>query len=139
MEVQVNWWAVVVAAAASLVVGSFWFSKHLFADIWKKEVKLDDKKIKAGMGQGMVIAIVTALITAYVLAYLTFAVHKIMGGDFTADALKTAFMLWFGVAATTIFVQAGFEQRSVKLTALNLGYSLAGLLAMGLAIGWIGL
>lgn len=139
MDVQINWWAVAIATIASIVVGSFWYSKPLFGEMWQGLVKLDDKKMKDGMMQGMVIAVITAVITAYVLAYLTFTVHKTLGGTFSADALKTGFLLWFGVSATTIFVQAGFEQRRVKLTALNLGHSLASLMAMAIAIGWIGL
>jgi Protein of unknown function (DUF1761) len=139
MDVQVNWLAVAIAAVANLAVGSIWYSKFLFAEEWRKLVKMDAKKFKAGANQGIVIAVITAVISAYVLAYLSFAVHSVLGGSFAVDSLKTAFLLWFGVSATTIFVQAGFEQRDVKLTALNLGNSLAAFLAMGIAIGWIGL
>lgn len=139
MDVQINWWAVLVAAVVNLIVGGFWYSNMLFGEHWRKLMKMDAKKFKQGANQGMIIAIITAYISAYVLAYLAFTVHKTLGGTFTADSLKTAFLVWFGVAATTIFVQAGFEQRRVKLTALNLAHSLATFLAMGLAIGWMGL
>ncbi len=139
MDIQINWWAVFVATVANLVVGSLWYSKMMFADEWRKHIKMDAKKFKAGANQGMVIAIITAFIGAYVLAYLAFAVHRVLDGTFITDSLKTAFLLWFGVSATTIFVQAGFEQRHVKLTSINLGHSLASLMAMALAIGWVGL
>ena len=60
-------------------------------------------------------------------------------GTFMSAALTTAFWLWLGISATTIVVHDAFEQRPMKLTAMNAGNQLFTLLAMGLIIGSLGL
>jgi hypothetical protein len=138
MEVQVNLVAVLVAAAASFVVGMVWYAKPVFGNAWFKLVDMSDDKAKNGMMMAMGKAAVAALLTAYVLAHVTYLSSYFFGNSFMNSALTTAFWLWLGISATTIVTHDAFEQRSMKLTAINLGNQLATFLAMGLVIGWFG-
>lgn len=139
MEVQVNMVGVLLATLASFVVGFVWYAKPVFGNAWGKLTKITDDKAKAGMSKAMIAALITALLTAYVLAHVTYLSNQFFGNSFMSAALQTAFWLWLGIAATTIVVHDAFEQRDMKLTAINMGNQLATLLAMGAVIGWAGI
>lgn len=138
MDVQINMVAVLLAALSSFVVGMVWYAKPLFGNAWSRMTGMTEDKQKAGMGPAMFKALVAALLTAYVLAHVTYISQSFFGVSFMESALNTAFWLWLGIAATTIVVHDAFEQRPMKLTAINAGNQLATLLAMGLVIGWLG-
>lgn len=46
MGVDINIWAVILAAASSMVVGSIWYAQKVFGAEWMKMVGLDPKKPK---------------------------------------------------------------------------------------------
>lgn len=139
MEVQINWLAVLLAGLSSMVVGMIYYAKPIFGDSWQKLVKLDDSKMKTGMAPAMAKSIIASLVTAYVLAHVTYLSSSFfVDTSFEAAAITTAFWLWLGIAATTIVVHDAFEQRPMKLTAMNAGNQLLTLLAMGLIIGQLG-
>lgn len=139
MEVQINWLAVLLAGLSSMVVGMVYYAKPIFGDDWQKLVKLDDSKLKTGMGPAITKSIVASLIMAYVLAHVTYLSSAFfLDTSFLSAALTTAFWLWLGIAAATIVVHDAFEQRPMKLTAMNAGNQLLTLLAMGLIIGLMG-
>ena len=128
------------ADLSSMVVGMIYYAKPVFGDAWQKMVKLDEAKMKQGMGPAMTKSIIASLVTAYVLAHVTYLSSVyFVDGTFMSAALTTAFWLWLGISATTIVVHDAFEQRPMKLTAMNAGNQLFTLLAMGLIIGSLGL
>ena len=139
MNVEINWVGVGVATLASMIVGSFWYARGVFGASWMKLVKLDEKKAKAAMPMTMLVAVITSFLTAYILAHITYLSFVFFEVSFTSAALTTAFWLWLGLVAARFIVHDAFEQRDMKLTAMNIGNELVTLLAMGLAIGWIGL
>ncbi len=136
MNVQVNMLAVLLAAVAAMLVGSVWYAKPVFGNVWGKLVGVDFGKQKGSdAAKAMVVAFVTALITAYILAHVTFLANSFFHNSFMSDALQTAFWLWLGISATNVVMHDAFEKRPMKLTALTLGHNLLSLLAMGLVIG----
>lgn len=138
MDAQVNYVAVLLAALSSFVVGMVWYAKPVFGNAWSKLVGLSEEKQKQGRAVAMGRSLVAALLTAYVLAHVTYLSNNFYStNSFMSSALQTAFWLWLGIAATTIVVHDAFEQRPMKLTAMNIGNQLFTLLAMGLIIGWL--
>ena len=98
MDISVNYWAVLVAAVASIVVGSFWygpiFGKKWIAYMgWTKEEMEKGKKM---MTKAYVITFIGSLVTAYVLA------HFLNLFDATAmyEAWQLAFWAWLGFIVT---------------------------------------
>lgn len=139
MDVEVNYWAVLLAAASTMVVGSIWYTPKLFGGPWMKMtgVKMN-QKMSAGKSAWMFGSVfVASLVTAYVLAHVTFLAHKFFGNSFLCDALQTAFWLWLGFTAMRLYVHDTFEGRRKKLTLLNAAHELATMLAMALIIGWL--
>jgi hypothetical protein len=139
MNVDVNWWAVILATASSMVVGSVWYAKGVFGKTWMKLTKLDEKKMKEMSSAGPLAAtVVASLVTAYVLAHVSFLAHKYFNNSFFVDAVSTAFWVWLGFTAARLVVHDAFEGRPVKLTALNAAHELVTLVVMGAIIGWLG-
>ncbi len=138
MNVEVNYLAVLLAAVASMAVGSVWYAKSVFGEKWGKLVGIDFSKQKGSdAAKSIVVAFVASLLTAYILAHVTYLSNHFFGTSFMSSALQTAFWLWLGISATTVVTHDAFEGRPMTLTALTLGHNLVSILAMGLVIGWL--
>ena len=138
MNVEINWWAVILATASSMVVGSIWYAKGVFGNVWMKLTKIDQKKMGDGASKAIAITVVASLVTAYVLAHVSFLAHKFFGNSFLFDAVTTAFWLWLGLTAARLVVHDVFERRPAALTILNAVHELVTLVVMGVIIGWLG-
>ncbi len=137
MEVQVNYLAVLLAGASSMVVGSIWYAKGVFGSKWAKlaHVDLDKKMSSADMTRLMGLTFLASLVTAYVLAHVTYLSNHFFGGSFLTSALQTAFWVWLGFTAARILTHDLFEARPSKLTLLTFGNELATILVMAVIIG----
>ncbi|MDB5183524.1 MAG: hypothetical protein JWO07_205 [Candidatus Saccharibacteria bacterium] len=138
MGVEINYLAVILAMISSMVIGSIWYARPVFGNMWIKLAKIDMKKQGAPMWQPIVITLVVSLITAYVLAHVTFLSHSFFGDSYVQDAVTTAFWLWLGLTAARFVTHDAFEGRPWKLTVLNCAHELVTLLVMGLIIGLMG-
>ena len=139
MDVQVNYLAVLLAAASSMVVGSIWYAGPVFGNVWAKLAKIDLKDMKGkGATMSLVWAFVLSLLTAYVLAHVTFLSNHFFGNSFLHDALSTAFWVWLGFVMTRILTHNIFEQKPGKLNLLAVGNEFVTIMVMGLIIGLLG-
>lgn len=141
MDVQVNYLAVILAAASTMVVGSIWYAKGVFGNTWAKLAKVDmSKPVKASqMAWLMGSTFVASLVTAYVLAHVTYLSFNFFDYDFLQAALTTAFWLWLGFTAARIYTHDAFEGRRKKLTALTVTHELVTFMVMAAVIGSVGL
>lgn len=137
-DVDINWFAVILAALGSVAVSWLWYSKYMFRDRWRHLAGLTLAREEKGLIPALVITAVTGLLTAYVVAYVAGLIEGYSGDGDMASALGAAFWLWLGVAATAVITSDAFEQRHVQLTILSVGNRLAVLLLMGLIIGLFG-
>jgi hypothetical protein len=135
MEVQVNIWAVLLATASSMVVGSIWYAKPVFGNIWMKAAKVDPKKMDAGAPKAIILTVIMSFVTAYVIAHVAFLSNKFFGHSFLQDAVTTAFWLWLGMTGARLIVHDLFEHRPKALTLLNVFHELVTIMIMGLVIG----
>ncbi len=135
MGVEINWLAVLLAAASAMVVGAVWYARGVFGTVWMKLAGLDKDSMKKGMVGAMVTAVIGSLLTAYILAHLAFLSHHFFNNSFFMDAVNTAFWVWLGVSATTLAIHNSFEKKPWKLTALAIGNRFVTLIVMGMIIG----
>lgn len=140
MDVSVNYLAVLLAAASSMVVGSIWYAQGVFGKTWAKLAKVNMNKKVSGseMTRLLGLTFLASLVTAYILAHVAFLSNEFFRNDFIQDALTTAFWLWLGLTAARIYTHDLFEGRPGKLTLLSAGNELTTLLVMGLIIGAMG-
>ncbi|RYE46087.1 MAG: DUF1761 domain-containing protein [Hyphomicrobiales bacterium] len=83
--------------------------------------------MKAGLGKAMVVDVIASLV-------MSFALANIIVGANISDWLNGAlagFWVWLGFQATLLVSLWGYENRSLKLIAINLGNNLIALLLMG--------
>ncbi len=135
MNVEVNWLAVLLATASSMVVGTFWYARSVFGSTWIKLVKMDEKKMQNGSAKAILITVVVSFLTAYVLAHVSYLSNAFFQHSFIKDTLTTAFWLWAGLTAARIITHDVFEQRPGKLTVLNIAHEFVTIMIMGLVIG----
>ena len=140
MNVEVNGWAVLLAALSSMVVGSLWYMPATFGTAWQKYTGVDIKKMRGDSNPAKMAwmygsVFVASLVTAYVLAHVAFLAHNFFAGTFLSDTLQTAFWLWLGFTAARVYVHDTFEGRRKKLTLLTTGHELVTVLVMAWIIG----
>jgi len=140
MSVEVNGWAVVLAALSSMVVGSLWYMPATFGKAWMKFTGINVEKMRKSQKPAQMAFLygsvfVASLVTAYILAHVSFLANKFFGNSFMSDSLQTGFWLWLGFTAARLYVHDSFESRRKKLTLINAGHELVTVLVMALIIG----
>ncbi len=139
MEVSVNYLAVFLAMASTMVVGTVWYTPAVFGKLWQRLIKMDEAKMKQqSAAKPIIITLIVSTITAYVLAHVTYLSHAYFANSFLQDALTTAFWMWLGFTAARVITHDVFEGRPAQLTMLTVGHELVTFMVMGLIIGLMG-
>lgn len=130
-QVNVNLLAVLVAAIVSMVIGSLWYSTILFGKTWIRLSGLTqenmDKAKQKGMGKTYTFGFIGSLLMSYVLAHsVAYASAVTFGGGMVAG-----FWNWLGFVVPVILGSILWENRSVGLFFINIGYYLVSLIIMG--------
>lgn len=161
---EMNFYAVLVAAIAPLVVGSIWYSPILFVKAWMKETGLTEEELKKGsmlkiFGLTFVFSVMFSMILQFLCIHQFGALGMIGGYDFieTAKPSFAAFMADYGTAFRTfkhgalhgfmaglflalpmIAINGLFERKSWKYILINAGYWTVSMTIMGAIVcGWI--
>lgn len=135
MEVAINWWAVILAAVAAMIVGSVWYTPKVLGNRWMKLVGKKPKDLEKMGWWPMGVAVIVSLLTAYILAHVTFLSHTFFHNSYFEAAISTAFWLWLGLTAARIWLHDAFEGRPWQLTLMNALYELVSLEAMAVILG----
>src|SRR5262249_12126554 len=139
--VPINYWAVLVSAIASMVIGSIWYGP-LFGKMWMGLVGLTPEKVAGAKAKGMtasyLVMAVGSLVMAFVLAHsIVFGASYLQISGLNAG-LQGAFWSWLGFIAPITLGSVLWEGRSWKLWFVNNGYYLLTLLVMGAILAvWI--
>lgn len=128
-NMDLNYWAILVAALSTFLIGGLWYSPAVFGKAWMKENGFTEDDLKKGnMAKIFGLAFFLGLIAAINLAMF-------MGpeSDPTMGALW-GFLAGFGWVATFVGTHYLFERKSIKLFLINAGYSVVALTVMGVII-----
>jgi Protein of unknown function (DUF1761) len=129
-DVDLNYWAVVVAALVPIALGALWYST-LFRDAWLAALGKRVEELGGSAGFGYFVAVVAAFVMSYTLARV---VHWADADDFVSGALA-GLLAWVGFVATTSAVNGIFAGRSRNLYLIDAGYHLVSLVLMGAILG----
>lgn len=130
LRTKVNYWAVAVAAATTLVTSAAWYI--VFANAWLKLRGLDPStasarpqvwEIVGQLGRNLIVAFVLANL----LRRLEVATWK--------DALRLGLLLWVGFEAMAIAGSVLHEHYPLGLYAIHVGDALQATLIMSLILG----
>lgn len=123
----INWLAVLVAAIIRMAVGFAWYSPPLLLKPWQALTGVTPETMRAGLSKAMVVDVIASLVMAFALANI------IVGAGITdwLNGALAGFWVWLGFQATLLVSLWGYENRSLKLIAINLGNNLIALVLMG--------
>ncbi len=123
IAVNINYWAVLVCAVASMAVGFLWYGP-LFGKMWISMMKFDQKKMKEAMKKGMgktyALAFLSALVSAFILAHFV----RYAGASTAMNGVLLGIMVWLGFFATTMLGMVFWEGRPFRLYLLNVSHYL---------------
>lgn len=127
---NLNWLAIIVAAASAFLLGSVWYSPIMFAKRWMKETGITEESTK---NTNMVKLFSLAFILSFVASFfLAMFIGPDAGGVFGALA---GFMAGIGWVFTFIGISYLFEARTMAHFLINAMYSVLSLTLMGFIIG----
>jgi drug/metabolite transporter (DMT)-like permease len=126
---ELNYFAVLVAALSTFLIGGLWYSPTLFGKAWMKENGFKEEELKkSNMVKIFGLAFVLGLIAAVNLAmFLGPESDPVMGAVW-------GFAAGFGWVATFVGTHYLFERKSFKLFLINAGYSVVALTVMGVIL-----
>jgi hypothetical protein len=126
---EVNWLAVLAAAASAFVLGGLWYSA-LFAKLWQAAAGLSDEEVRGGNKALMFGG-------AFVLAFVTSAVFAMFLGPKATLAMGTGagFAAGLGWVSTSLGVIYIFERRPLRLWLINGGYQTLQFTIIGAILG----
>lgn len=130
---EINYLAVAVSSIVFFFIGSLWFSA-LFRNLWVKELKRHDVTIKEPTKE---VLLQKMLLTfgANILASFAMACLVIITGSTT---LATGFFLGFiaalGFAVPTLGSVFVWENRSLTLYLIDVGYPVVGIIAIAMIL-----
>ena len=136
---EINIWAVLLATLSSMVVGSVWYTPKVFGSYWMRVAKVSPSGDAKDAVKPILITLVVSFVSALVLAGSAAISQHFYGGNFLANTLITAVILWAGFTAARFITHDAFEGRPAGLTILNCAHELVTLVVMGLIIGLFGI
>jgi hypothetical protein len=127
---EVNVWAVLAAGVASMVLGGLWYSPVLFGNAWMRASGMTEERARtANMAKVMGTAFVLAVVGAAVFAMF---LGPRPAPGFAAAAGLSAGLCW---VAGSFGINYLFEQRPLRLFAINGGYHTLQYTLIGLILG----
>lgn len=131
----INYIAVLLATASSMVVGSIWYTPKVFGNYWMKQSGITPSGNGRDAIRPILVTLVVSFITAWVLAGAAWIAFDFYEGSFLLNTLLTAVILWAGFTAARFVTHDQFDGRPVGLTVLNSAHELVTVVVMALIIG----
>lgn len=132
---EINYWAVVVATVAAMVIGSVWYTPRVFGARWKRLADVKEPQTSTQAWLPILVSIALAFLLAWVLAGSVAIAWHFYGGAYLGSSIVTALTLWAGFTAGRMITHDVFIGRPAQLTILNVLYELVLVLVMAVIIG----
>lgn len=142
--VPIDYLAVLASAIFMMVLGGLWYGP-LFGKKWVALMGFDQQKVADMQAKGMgamwksyAFMALGSLIMSFVLAHSIIFANSYLGTSGVAGGLQGGFWTWLGFVAPVTLGTVLWEGKSWTLWALNVGYYLVGLLAIGALLSvWV--
>jgi hypothetical protein len=130
---QINVLAVGISSIVFFFLGSLWYSV-LFGEIWAKELKAHhvtiQKPTKKSLMEKMLITIGTNIVASLAMAFLV----VLTGSYSVSSGFTIGVIAAVGFAATTLASTFTWENRSIKLFFLDVGYPVLGIISSAIIL-----
>lgn len=127
-RVRINYLAVLVSALVYFAMQAVWFTvfmKEWLAGIGKTADELHQEG--ASVVMAYVIGFVGALVMAAAISWFT----QMTGKQTMIRGVLVGIVAWIGFVLTTWSAEYAFEQKGLRVLAINTGISLIGMVVMG--------
>ena len=121
---NLNYLAVFVTALVGFLVGWLWYSPVLFAKAWKREMKITDAQMQAAMRQGMAVLFGRAFVYTFLSTFGLAALLRLRGTTYWLHGAEFGLFVGLFVVSMRMLNGSLWEQRSLKLQAINIGHEL---------------
>ncbi len=124
--------SIATGVVVSFLLGWFYYG-FLFKKQWMALTGMTEEKAKKGQMKGMVLGLLSIVLVAFFMAEFieVFRIETISQG------VTVAFWAWLGFVVSNGLMKSAYEQLSMKLLALNMGYQLVSFLVIAVFyIGW---
>ena len=133
LTTDLNWAAVVVAAAANVIIGALWYSPPAFGRRWMDLIGRSQQDLSAA-GPLYALTALAALVEAIALSWFISQTGWRTGSGGALIGLYAG----LGFTATAMFSEVLFAGRPARLYAINAGYQVFQAVVMGAIIGFLG-
>jgi hypothetical protein len=123
---HINYFAVGVATIAYFLVGSLWFST-LFGNSWAQELEKHGVAIKAPHATTMILKMVQTLFGNFITCVALALLIHVLGITTAINGLYLGLVTALGFVATSMGVASTWEGKSLKLTLIDAGYPIVGI------------
>lgn len=138
--VEINYMAVVAAAAVNMVIGFLWYGPVLGAK-WKGYMGFTDENMKnmpLSAGQAIAGGVLMSLVMAFVMAHSLVFASSYLNISGLSAGLQAGFWNWLGFALPITAGTFLWEGKPLGLWVLNASYYLVAFLLMGIVLSlWI--
>jgi hypothetical protein len=131
---EVNWLAVLVAAAATFAIGALWYSPLLFAKPWMRARGYTPDRLEAmrsSAGRAYAVSFVSYVVMGVVFSILL----SLTGATSAVAGAWVGFLVWLGFAFTIGLTRNAFSDETFTAFTIDAGYQLVYLLVMGSILG----
>ena len=130
---EINYWAVLAAGVANIVVSFSWYHPRFFGKSWMAEANMSPAQVeqgKASMRRNIFLALAAGVVAAYVLNYfgIAWGVYDVLG------AIELGFWAWLGFTAVPMLGMVLWEQKSLRYYAIVSGGWLVSFIVMSLVL-----
>ena len=127
-----NWWAILVAAVSSFVLGGIWYGP-IFGKRWQAQLGLSDEKIAEG--NTALIFGVSFLLTLVVAVALGALINAVVPSPGLVGGLVTGVEVALAFVATSLGINYLFARHSLALFGIDVGYMVLMFAVMGAILG----
>jgi hypothetical protein len=127
---EINYFAVLLATLATVMIGFLWYSPVLFGNAWMKEIGFKKEDLSGGGPMTYVLTALTALVGCFLLALLLtlFEERTILSG------ITAAIIIALSISAK-IGMNFLFESKTSRLYIITIGYHVVAYLVSGIILG----
>lgn len=119
MQLQFNWWAVIVSTCIAMFIPAIWYAPKVFGDTWLRLSGISPEQAKEGLGSALALSAVCSFGLAFAMAgFLNY-----LGSQSFLQGALAGFQFWIGFSLTQLLVDYRFSKRPWKLTFINAGHS----------------
>jgi hypothetical protein len=136
MEININYWAVIVAAVASMAVGFVWYGM-LFRKQWMELMGYTVEsmgQMRMSANKAYILQFIASLVMAYVLAHSLIFASAYTGTTGAAAGMTVGFWSWLGFVAPITLGIVLWENKPWKLWVINASHYLVVLMIMGIIL-----